>query len=144
MSIREIKPMSPKNLEKILNCLPEPSYVAVGLYGNFDFTGAIKQAEGLIDGIKLSTEDGLSCKLENPSKDNIMKIYRSHISGIDRRKSPKRSINLEEIEWYLNGLEIKVSPTEIEVRYYGKEPSCLSALKEAVGGTGIKLNITYS
>ena len=59
MVIKIVPEMSPDDLEKVLKHLPEPKYVQVLLFGNFDYSSISNQAQEVVPGAKLVTGGGL-------------------------------------------------------------------------------------
>ncbi len=60
----------PKDLEKILKILPEPTAVRICLKGRFDYSDISRQVRSLIPTINLdlNPNDSLTADIKNPSR----------------------------------------------------------------------------
>jgi len=55
--------ISSERLERLLSCLPEPTYAEVSLFGDFDYSDVSRQAKEIVKGIALQTNKGLTFNL---------------------------------------------------------------------------------
>ena len=131
--------ITPNDLEKILNCLPEPTNATVSLVG-FDYCGIFKQAKKINQNIELEGCPYINLNLCSPTKKNILDIYRKAYD--EGYKIPK--IDLDTVIWNLNNLNIKVTSSEVVVRYNGQEPEHIKNLRKKILGTNIKMQININ
>ena len=138
--------ITPKDLEKILKYLPEPTYVEISLFGGFDYSSIFTQAEELIPCIKLKESGRQAFRLKNPSTENILDIYRrSYESEKELENEPKRSqkrVDLDKACWYLdNHGQIELTPWEINIKYNGQEPKYISQMRRELSGINVRIGI---
>ena len=148
MVIKIVPEMSPEDLEKVLKHLPEPKYVQVLLFGNFDYSSISNQAQEVVPGAKLVTGGGLIFRLEDASKKKILDIYRKSTELKAVKPSMQagcpRRIDLHNVEWYLdNNVNINLTPWQINVKYplQGLEPDYISAMRKELYSTNVDLKI---
>jgi len=145
MSIETVLKISPADMRKVLKHLPEPTYAEVCLSGGFDYSSISQQAEELFPGIKLKNTGGLIFRLDNPSREKILKIYeKSHrLEGI--RTHGAKSIKLHEIGWSIleDKSEIRVTPSGVLVEYppHCCPPTYISKMLEELATTEVNFRI---
>lgn len=145
MNIYTIPEMTPEELEKVLKHLPEPTYVEVALFGNFDYSGISHQAQEVVQGAKLQDGGGLVFRLEDASKENILNIYRKsnelQPEPTKETEIPRR-IDLHKVGWYLDDhVQVELTPWEVNVKYKCQEPNYISQLRQELAGTNVRLGI---
>lgn len=149
MSIKLAETMSSGELEKILKHLPEPDYVDVYLFGDFDYSGISSQVSKVVEDIKLTEGELLSFRLENSTKEKILEIYKKSEELI-KKDITKRRIDLKEACWYLSDLsfghnEIKLTPAEVSITYNRHIPKenykVIKKLINEVEKTEVRLSI---
>src|SRR3989338_3109743 len=142
-----IPEMSLGELEKALKHLPEPLYAEVSLYGNFDYSALFQQAQNAMKGAKLKNGGGLVFRLEDPSKENLINIYKK---SYELRKNDQktngtkiqRRIDLHKAYWYSdNHVKIELTPWEITASYQGQEPKYISQMRQELVGTNVRLRL---
>jgi len=142
-----IPKITPNDLEKILNCLPEPTNATVILVG-FDYCDIFKQAKKINPNIELEGCPYINLNLCNPTKKNILDIYRKASYKEDGKEYDKEykipRIDLDAIIWDLDNLNIKVTPSEVVVGYNGKEPEHIKNLRKEILGTNIRIQININ
>lgn len=76
--IQVIPEMLPKDLDAILKCIPEqPTQVQVQLFGEFNYSSIVKQAEKVLPGVDLSKQNGgHTYTLDKPTNKLISTVYR--------------------------------------------------------------------
>jgi len=135
------EPVDPKDLEKILEYLPEPSSATVRLLG-LDYSSIFNQAKKLIPDVQFFELCELKVELKKPSKERILDIYRKSY------ENPKKDFWLEEVSWSgdsYGATQIKLDPFNIQVNYRGsEEPEYITKLKNAfseIASTEMRLSI---
>ena len=138
----EIKdPMSYNDLEKILKHLPEPSEVDITLC-NFDHSNVLKQTSELYPELNLKHLDyqGLDGRLEDSSKEKILKIYRA-LKNRGESGKEVRFIGFKKARWRLDNMKIELSQFEIKIRCTKEVPDYINEMKEELKGTFIDYKI---
>ncbi|MBI5391018.1 hypothetical protein HZB02_06015 [Candidatus Woesearchaeota archaeon] len=130
--------MTPETLENILKCLPKPTFVDVGLSGNFDYSGISRQADAVVKGVALYSNGPVVFQLDKPSKQKVQDIYRRNVASEDA----DQRICLLEVEWYFkNHTHVTLTPVAVDVSYQNKQPRYLTKIRKALEGTGIPLTV---
>lgn len=131
--------ISQKNLEKILNLLPEPNHVVYQIPG-LDYDSLEKEVEGMFSNAQASTQQTYF-KLKGVTKEEILDNYAREVEFAEKNKvydNPDKKW-LQEIEWEFETLKeqakkgfeaydgtkrygIRLTPHKIEMWYHGKEP----------------------
>lgn len=128
--LETIDPMSPKEMEKVLKYLPEPTEVEVTL-SNFGLSDVEKQANELYPNLNLKFlgYQSLEGRLENPSKEKILEIYKKERfrSGME---VDKRFICFKKAKWNLKNLIVQVDPFHVLVKYTGDMPDYINKMCE--------------
>jgi len=66
-----------------------------------------------------------------------MDVYRKSQGFEDPRR-----IALTKVDWYLDDhVKIELTPCEVNVKYSGQEPSCISQIRQELAGTDFELEI---
>lgn len=154
--LRVIPEIDEGTLEKILEHIPEePRYAMVVLFGNFDYSSVYRQVEQIFPNTKLRQDGGVKYRLENPTKKNILEIYKKSqeeqkrlddelkrmgdMSQEEREMSsfykglPPR-IDFVEAGWSLkDGCSIELNTIRLKVSYKSGEPAYISQLRKALG-----------
>ncbi len=146
MSIQVIPEMSFEELEKILKYLPEPTYIEIALFGNFDYSGISHQAEKVVQGAKLQNSGGLVFRLKDASKEKVLNIYRksNELKEVEptRKTGIPRRIDLHKVGWYLDDqVQVELTPWEVNANYRGLEPNYISQMRQELAGTNVRLGI---
>jgi len=92
MSLDTISEMTPKELKRILKCLPRPTDAKVALFGNFDYSKIFHQAQKVVPGIELGGGGSLVFRLENASKEIILNIYTKSYESKEFKPTRKTGI----------------------------------------------------
>jgi hypothetical protein len=123
--------------------------VEVALSGSFDYSSTSRQAQEVIEGVKLKYS-GLVCRLDNPSKGKILDIYKKSLekeaehAGGNEPAIPKK-IFFRKAEWYLeNETDVELRPSEVNVSYCGKEPDYISKMRKELAGTRVRVGININ
>jgi hypothetical protein len=140
MGPRTIPEISPENLEKILEHLPgAPEFTKAELSpADFDYTDVLTQVMKYLGISKISGLMDSTLTFKDLPKEAVLKMY----------KDKTKKLYWQSSKWLLEEdpttdyrVKVEVTPTEININYFGKEPEYISELRKALDGTGVKLNI---
>ena len=135
------EPISLKDMEKVLKHLPEPTQVDIALY-NFDHSNAHRQASDLYPGLDLKPlgYQSLEGRLENPSKEKILRIYKSSL-GRTGTEIDRRFIVFRNAGWRLSKLNIKLDVFSVHVVCCDEIPDYIEKMREELKDTFVNYKI---
>jgi hypothetical protein len=142
--VKLLPPLDIKYLETMLDALPEPSSVAIGINGNvsgglpklYELLGDIL---GFSNRLEYSYDSSLSTyAIKNATKEEVKGLLRD---GAKRREesgdNPKRLPYpvLHKARWKLEGgkVNIELDPFGMSIEYSGEEPPYVAELRQKLG-----------
>ncbi len=150
MSLTIVPEISFGDLEKILKHLPEPTSAEVALFGRFDYSSAIKQAEEKVQGLNISDKGGNIFRVNNPTKQLILDIYRKsedtkRADAAAHYGSDSRRVDFHEAEWYIGkNVHIKLSSWDVSIDYPSNslEPDYITNMRREIATTKVPITLT--
>lgn len=137
------KPISPRELERVLKYLPEPSEIRVEL-ANFDCSDINNQASKIAQklDVKIKKLQYISTEavLEDQSKEKIIRICELDYERTGR-EIDRRFIRFKKAEWKLPNLNIELDHFSIHVVCCDKIPDYIEKMREELKNTFVDYKI---
>jgi len=146
MSMQGTPKMPLEGMERLVEQLPEPSYIKVSLTGDFDYSDVGRQVGKTIIGLELDRGSLPTFTLANPSNKAVIDIHRQYLHDIrnDERRAcdTKRGLKLDSAVWTFGKGSIEVDPWEIKATYSGsEEPEQISRVRKIAQRENLKMEI---
>jgi len=138
--LKKIEPLSPDNLEKIVNLLPAPDEAELTLY-DFDSQPIINQLTEIIADSYNVNYVVSKVKLMEPAQEILIDLYKkySSIKLSEKKNAPRAEI--ASIKWYLPDSQVSLTPHSIEIKYTGREPNYVFKLRKIAESADILVRV---
>jgi hypothetical protein len=134
-------------MERLIEPLPDPSYIHAGLWG-IDHSSITEQTSKLFPGLNTTVESDIVLCVKNPTKEQLLDIYRASTKALQEREQDITLIskNLPRLDlikaaWYFGCTYVELTPQEIKIDYTGKEPDPIAQVRKRLEGTQVRLEL---